>query len=86
MTDYSFTNRPDLGAGVYGHHLLTQWNINQSAMLQSMHATGALNLRDFNINGVPLTGSILAAVNAECHVAGIVDGRARHHGCIGNPV
>jgi hypothetical protein len=58
MTDYSFTNRPDLGAGIYGHHLLTQWNIGQSDMLKSMQATGALKFRDFNFNGIPLSGSI----------------------------
>ena len=72
MTDYSFTNRPLLPQGVYGHHLITQWNILQSPMLQSMHATsirapqdpGGINFRDFNINGAPLTGSISAAETA----------------------
>jgi len=64
MADWGFTNRPDLLPGIFGHHLLTQWNIGQSEMLQSMQLSGVINLRDFNFNGAPLSGTISAALEA----------------------
>ena len=72
MGNYTFTNRPDLFAGIYGHHLLTQATIDSSEMLKSMHATNILNFADYNFNGVALSGSITDALQSQSavHVLG----------------
>jgi Ca2+-binding RTX toxin-like protein len=54
MTDYPFTNRPQLPAGIEAHHVFTRFNIGQSPMLDFMNARGIINLQDFYMNGAPL--------------------------------